>query len=138
MTLHTSAFASLIFGQELVTPANVPETLLFDVSRFNMWQQRLNYIIGGCAMLAIVGHAIRDKKATAVQKVVADEVMQHLANTIAKCDADFDAITQSLCQKLDEEGLLMDGADANGKRQNLLKMISVSVGNQQDAVRSLM
>lgn len=146
--LHTTSITSLIFAQHdgPVTLGNAPETLLFDVTRINIWKAKFNDLVDGSTMLVKGVQHIIDRKLAPHQpeRVVQESVMKHLADAIIlecnnkkKNSTSFkDTITTALCQKLDEELMMMPGTD--GKREKMLKEISNTVGNSNDSVRILM
>jgi hypothetical protein len=144
--LHTTSIASLIFAQQQdgpVTLGNAPETLLFDVTRINIWKAKFNDLVDGSTMLVKGVQHIIDRKLAPHQpeRVIQELVIRDLANTIigeytknGDTSSFKDTLTGALCQKLDDEQMMM----SDGKREKMLTEISNSVGNSQNAVRALM
>jgi hypothetical protein len=144
VALHTTSIASLIFAQDdPVTLRNVPETLIFDVTRFDIWKKKFNKLADGSTMLVTAVQHVIDRKLAPHQpeRVIQELVIRDLANTIigeytknGDTSSFKDTLTGALCQKLDDEQMMM----SDGKREKMLTEISNSVGNSQNAVRALM
>ena len=132
VTVHTYAFALLIFNKTAIKHDTIPETLLFDTRRMIDWQKQARQLTsGGTALLTMIRN-IHGK--TAVEKVAVADIVKHFADLFVNGDYNFSNFSKDLCDKLNTMGLLM----GTGDRVSILKEISTSVENPDDAVYNLM
>ena len=137
--VHTHALASLIFGP-VIRAENVPETLLFDIRRISLLQERATYIAIGCAMIVMVQHKFesmkRENKAihSKTQINFLDSVLDDIKSLIRESTVSVADFTATLCEKLDTIHELTNSTE----RAMFINSLSAAIGDPNDAVRKLM
>jgi hypothetical protein len=137
VTVHTHALTSLIFGSA-IRVENVPETLLFDVRRISLLQERATYIAIGCAMIVMVQHKFesmkRENSNSKNQIGFLDAVLDDIKSLIKESTVSFADFTATLCEKLDTIHELTSSTE----RAVFVNSLSAAIGDPNDAVRKLM
>jgi hypothetical protein len=135
--IHTHALARLIFGPKATLVENVPETLLFDVSRLSHLQGRVSYIAVGCTVIVMIHHKFESIKREnkGINSIgFLDSVLDDIKDLIKEGNINFSDFTTTLCEKLDSIHELTNSTE----RDKFINVVASAIGDPKDAVRTLM
>ena len=137
VSLHLAGMLSIVVNLSPTNPAQgVPETMSFDIHRFNNLYYHLNRIVSGITLVVLAQHALigGDRQPSQEKRSVLIELADIFANDDSVFACDFGFVAEKLGLKLDSVGLLAD----EGARAAFLSTLEGGFTDMNHRVRLLM